>query len=108
MRVRQAKPNNGSICSRRGGETSFFSDRQRAALAWAEAVTRISEHHIDNTLYAELQRHLSEREIASLTLAVAAVNDWNRLAIPFQTPAGSYRPPPSTVQESPASLNMRL
>jgi AhpD family alkylhydroperoxidase len=84
-------------------ETSFFSDRECAALAWTEAVTRISELQIDDMLYAELQRHFSEKEIADLTLAVVAINGWNRLAVPFQTPAGSYQPRPRTGQESPAS-----
>ena len=84
-------------------ETSFFSDRERAALAWAEAVTRNSVHHIDDTLYAELQRHSTKKEIVDLTLAIVAINNWNRLAVPFRTPAGSYRPRLRTGQGSLAS-----
>ena len=84
-------------------ETSFFSDREHATLAWTEAVTRISEPHIDDMLYAELQRHFSKKEIVDLTLAIVAINGWNRLAVPFRTPVGSYRPRLRTGQESPAS-----
>lgn len=72
-------------------ETPFFTDRERAALAWTEAVTRISECHLDDALYADLQRHFSEKEIVDLTLALVAINGWNRLAIPFRTPAGTYQ-----------------
>jgi AhpD family alkylhydroperoxidase len=73
-------------------EAPFFSERERAALAWTEAVTRISEHHIEDALYDELRRHFSEKESVDLTLAIVTINGWNRLAIPFQTPAGRYQP----------------
>ena len=73
-------------------ETPFFSARERAALAWTEAVTRIADQPSDDALYAELGRHFSEKEIVDLTLAIIAINGWNRLALPFRTPAGSYRP----------------
>jgi AhpD family alkylhydroperoxidase len=73
-------------------ETPFFSARERAALAWTEAVTRIADQPDDDALYAELGRHFSEKEIVDLTLAIVAINGWNRLALPFRTPAGSYRP----------------
>ncbi len=73
-------------------ETPFFSERERAALAWTEVITKISEHHIDDALYSELQQHFSEKEIVDLTLAIIAINGWNRLAIPFRIPAGSYKP----------------
>ncbi len=73
-------------------ETPFFSERERAALAWTEAVTHVSEGHDDDELYAELKRHFSEKEMVDLTLAIVAINGWNRLAIPFRTTAGSYRP----------------
>jgi AhpD family alkylhydroperoxidase len=72
-------------------ETPFFSARERAALAWTETVTRIGEHHIDDALYAELRESFSEKEIVDLTLAVIAINGWNRLAIPFRSEVGSYR-----------------
>jgi AhpD family alkylhydroperoxidase len=64
-------------------ETPFFTDRERAALAWTEVVTRISEAHVDDALYEEVRRNFSEKEIVDLTLAVITINGWNRLAIPF-------------------------
>lgn len=73
-------------------ETSFFNARERAALAWTEAVTRISKHPIEDALYDELCAHFSEREIVDLTLAVIVINGWNRLAIPFRSEAGTYQP----------------
>jgi AhpD family alkylhydroperoxidase len=78
-------------------ETPFFNARERAALAWTEAVTCISEHHMNDALYEELRSHFSEKEIVDLTLAVVAINSWNRLAIPFKTPPGSYQPRRSNV-----------
>jgi AhpD family alkylhydroperoxidase len=72
-------------------ETPFFSDRERAALAWTEAVTCISENDINDELYEELYRQFSEKEIVDLTLAVIAINGWNRLTIPFRTPVGTYQ-----------------
>lgn len=73
-------------------ETPFFTERERAALAWTEAVTRIGGGSTDDPVYKALQAQFSEKEIVDLTLAVIAINGWNRLAIPFRTPPGSYRP----------------
>ena len=73
-------------------ETPFFSERERAALAWAEAVTRISEGQVPERLYEELRRHFSEKEVVDLTMAVIAINGWNRLAATFRTPPGTYQP----------------
>jgi AhpD family alkylhydroperoxidase len=84
-------------------ETPFFSARERAALAWTEAVTTIAGSHIDDALYAELRQHFSEKEAVDLTLAVVTINGWNRLAIPFQNPAGSYQPPAKAGRAAAAS-----
>jgi AhpD family alkylhydroperoxidase len=73
-------------------ETPFFSERERAALAWTEAVTRISGDAIEDALYEQVQSQFSEREVVDLTLAIITINGWNRLAVPFRTPVGSYRP----------------
>ena len=62
-------------------EAPFFTPRERAALAWTEAVTLIAEHRPSDALYAEVRAQLDEREIAALTLAIVAVNTWNRLSI---------------------------
>jgi AhpD family alkylhydroperoxidase len=72
--------------------TPFYTDRERAALAWTEAVTLISQGPIPDTLYEEARRHFSERELVDLTLALVAINGWNRLTIPFRTVPGTYQP----------------
>ena len=73
-------------------ETSFYTERERAALAWTEAVTLISTNHVDDELYSQARQHFSEEEVANLTLAIVAINGWNRLSISFRTEAGSYQP----------------
>jgi AhpD family alkylhydroperoxidase len=72
-------------------ESPFFTERERAALAWTEAVTRI-HGDIGDELYDALRAHFSDKEIVDLTLAVVAINSWNRMAISFRTPPGSYKP----------------
>ena len=74
-------------------EAPFYSDRERAALAWAEAVTRIGEDGVSDELYAQVQRHFEGKALVDLTLAVIAINGWNRLAIPFRAEVGSYQSP---------------
>jgi AhpD family alkylhydroperoxidase len=66
-------------------ETSFYSARERAALAWAEAVTRLNDGVPDH-LFVALREHFTDREIADLGFAVAAMNAWNRMAISFRQP----------------------
>jgi AhpD family alkylhydroperoxidase len=73
-------------------ETPFYSERERAALAWTEAVTLISQSHVPDELYDQTRRVLSEQELLDLTLAIIAINSWNRLAISFRTVPGSYHP----------------
>jgi AhpD family alkylhydroperoxidase len=70
-------------------EASEFSDRERAALAWAEAVTLISAHHLPDEVYAEAAGVFSEQELVDLNLAVVSINSWNRLSISFR-----YQPEP--------------
>jgi len=69
-------------------ETPFFTDRERAALAWTEAVTRVSETHVADEVYEEALKHLGERDLVDLTLAIVAINGWNRLAISLRTVPG--------------------
>ena len=73
-------------------EAPFYSDRERAALAWAEAVTLVREGHVPDEVYDEARRQFSEAELVNLTLAVVAINGWNRLSIAFRVVPGSYRP----------------
>lgn len=74
-------------------ETPFFNERERAALAWTETVTRVSETHVPDETYESVRQHFNEKELVDLTLAIVAINGWNRLAISFRTVPGSYRPP---------------
>ncbi|HET7849263.1 MAG TPA: carboxymuconolactone decarboxylase family protein [Pseudolabrys sp.] len=62
-------------------EAPIYSARERAALAWTEAVTLVSETHVPDEVYDEVRKHFSEKEITDLTAAVAAINTWNRFAI---------------------------
>jgi AhpD family alkylhydroperoxidase len=73
-------------------ETPFYTDRERAALAWTEAVTRVSEGHVPDDVYELARQQFSEKELVSLTLAVAAIHTWNRLAISFRAVPGAYQP----------------
>ncbi len=73
-------------------EAPFYSERERAALAWAESVTKISKDQVPDEIYNLVKGQFTERELVDLTLGVIAINAWNRLAISFRTPAGSYKP----------------
>ena len=73
-------------------ECPYYTDRERAALAWTEAVTLVSSGHVPDTVYEEVKAHFSEKELADLTLAVAAINAWNRLAIAGRMVPGLYQP----------------
>ena len=70
-------------------ESPFYSPRERAALAWTEAVTQVSETHVPDDVYKEARQHYSEKELVDLNWVVVAINAWNRLAIPFRFPPGS-------------------
>ena len=73
-------------------ETPFFSDRERAALEWTEAVTRVGDTHVPDDVFEYARRHFDESELVALTFAVVVINGWNRLAISFRAPAGTYQP----------------
>ena len=72
-------------------ETPFFTDRERAALEWTEALTLISENDVPDSLYDGVHKHFDENEMVALTMAIVAINGWNRLAIGFRTVPGSYK-----------------
>jgi len=78
-------------------ETPFFTPRERAALAWTEATTLISRDGVPDgvpdDVYDAAKAQFSEKELADLTMAVIAINGWNRLAIAFHADVGSYQPP---------------
>lgn len=73
-------------------ECPWYSDRERAALAWTEAVTLVSRHHLPEEDYQMVRSEFSEQEVANLTLAIAAINAWNRLSIAARLQPGHYRP----------------
>jgi alkylhydroperoxidase family enzyme len=73
-------------------EAPFYSDREQAALAWAEAVTRVTEGQVPDEVYELARSQFSEAELANLTLAVVAINGWNRLNIAFRLTPGAYQP----------------
>jgi AhpD family alkylhydroperoxidase len=73
-------------------ETPFFTDRERAALEWTEAVTRVGDSHVPDDLYERVARQFDEAELVALTFGVIVINSWNRLSISFQPPVGSYQP----------------
>jgi len=84
-------------------ETPFFSDRERAALEWAETLTQISKAGVPDSVYERVRAQFSEKEIVDLTMAVIAINAWNRAAISFGTVPGSYQPPAHNQGASKAS-----
>lgn len=81
-------------------ESPFYSDRERAALAWTEAVTQVAESRVPDKVYEEVRQHFTEKELADLTLAIAAINAWNRLAISARTVPGTYEVPKRKVKET--------
>lgn len=73
-------------------ETSFYTERERAALALTEAMTLISQNPISDSLYESVQKHFKDEELVALTMAIIAINGWNRLAISFRKIPGTYNP----------------
>jgi AhpD family alkylhydroperoxidase len=80
-------------------ESPFYSERERAALAWTEAVTLVTAGHVTDEIYAEARAQFSEKELADLTLAVIAINGANRLNIAFRTVPGGHRVAPRQAAE---------
>ncbi len=66
--------------------------RERAALAWTDSVTQVSLDHVPDEVYRHVREHFDERQLVDLKMAIVAINSWNRLAISFRTPAGTYEP----------------
>ncbi|HET6906363.1 MAG TPA: carboxymuconolactone decarboxylase family protein [Rhodanobacteraceae bacterium] len=74
-------------------ECPWYSDRERAALAWTEALTLIADTHAPDDVYEEVRAQFDEKELSDLTLAIATINAWNRLSIGARTVPGTYQPP---------------
>ena len=73
-------------------EAPFYTDRERAALAWAEAVTKLTDNRVSDEVYNQAREQFSEEELIDLTLAVTTINTYNRINIAFRTTAGGYQP----------------
>lgn len=73
-------------------ESPYYTERERAALAWAEAVTNITDGRVPDEVFEEAHRYFKDAELANLTLGVVAINGWNRLNIAFRTTPGTYQP----------------
>ena len=74
-------------------ETPFYSDRERAALEWAEAVTLVAVDHVPDAVFESVRKHFSDDELVNLTLAVAMINTWNRFSVAFRAVPGEYQAP---------------
>jgi len=72
-------------------ETTFYTDRENAGLAWTEAVTLLSVGHVPEEVYAEARRQFNDSELVNLTLDVVTINGWNRLSIAFRSVPGTHR-----------------
>jgi len=74
-------------------ETPFYSERERAALAWTEAVTLLGDGHVPDAVYEQAREQFDEQELVKLTFALVAINGWNRLSIAFRAVPGTYKSP---------------
>lgn len=73
-------------------ETPFYTERERAALAWTEAITLISQGHAPDEVFEQARTQFTEEELVNLTMAIVAINGWNRLVIGFREVPGTYQP----------------
>jgi alkylhydroperoxidase family enzyme len=72
-------------------EAPFFTEKERAALKWTEAITEIQRGHAPDDVFEEVRKHFADAELMSLTLAITTINAWNRIAIAFRMVPGSYQ-----------------
>jgi AhpD family alkylhydroperoxidase len=73
-------------------ETPFFSERERAALLWAETLTQLSQNEVSDEVFEAVHAHFSDEEMVNLTMAIIAINGWNRLSVGFAAVPGTYQP----------------
>jgi AhpD family alkylhydroperoxidase len=74
-------------------EAPYYTERERAALEWTDALTSIADNHVPDDLYGKIRQQFSDEELVDLTLAVIEINAWNRIAISFRSEPGTYQPP---------------
>ena len=72
-------------------EAPYYTDRERAALEWTEALTNVTDGHVPDAVFESVRGHFSDKELVDLSWAVAAINAWNRIAIAFRSEAGLYK-----------------
>ncbi len=84
-------------------ETDMYTERERAALAWTEAVTLVADTRVPDDVYEMVSQHFSEKELVDLTLAIVTINGWNRLSISFRAVPGTYQPSERFVREKHSS-----
>ena len=85
-------------------EAPFYTERERAALGWIEALTRVADDHVPDEVYEDARRHFSERELVDLAMVAVAINGWNRLCIAFRSQPGAYQPSARRVAEVSGEL----
>ncbi len=83
-------------------ESPYYTERERAALAWAEAVTLVTDGHVPDEVFEEASSHFNDEELANLTLDLVAINGWNRLNISFRVTPGTYQPASQEAQRAAA------
>jgi AhpD family alkylhydroperoxidase len=79
-------------CLQAWRECPFYTDRERAALEWTEAVTLLTQGHVPDDVFERVSQRFQGKDLADLNFAVVAINAWNRVAVPFRAPPGSYQP----------------
>ena len=84
-------------------EVDLYTERERAAFAWAESVTRVSETHVPDQVFARAREQFSEADLVKLTLAIVTINGWNRFCISFRSEPGHYRPGMHAKVKAPVS-----
>ncbi len=84
-------------------ETSYYTSKERAALAWTEAITNIQQGHAPEAVYQEAHREFGDADLAKLTWAIAYINMWNRIAIGFRDEPGTYQPKPKAQAPAPVA-----
>ena len=83
-------------------ECPYYTERERAAFAWTEAVTLVANNHVPDAVYEEVRPHFNEKELSDLTFAIATINAWNRMAIAGRTVPGEYQSPKSHIAQKTA------
>jgi AhpD family alkylhydroperoxidase len=85
-------------------ESPLFTERERAALAWTEALTSLEPQEVPDSVYEEVRKHFAEPDLVDLTLAVVSINGWNRLNVAWRTVPGDYKPRMRSVAATASSL----